>query len=396
VSRFDARLNDYQLTRVSLHVPQRGAWFALCDLGATPKVSGRVTLLFGGLTLSGTVVPSFAGDFGTQRRVTVVGGGGGWGAETRPRGYHNDAGVKARLIAEDVAREVGEQIGTFEPENDRVGVDYVRGGERTASVILEDVIGDRLWWLDDAGVTHVGVRPAAPELTADDYQVIEFDPRARLALLAVSSPSVLRIGSTLTSSALPESQTVREYEVRADAAEMRVLAWCGGDRRSAGRLSELWRRVSARVVAAPLLGLYRYRVVRMAGDGRVDLQSVSHAAGVPDVATIPQWPGVPGIHATLSPGALVLVQFIEGDRTMPIVTHYTGQSGDGFVPVGIVIGGATGLPAARQTDTVEVPLPPGVFTGTIGGAPASGVITFPLMTTLGSITTGSPIVKVAP
>jgi hypothetical protein len=39
-------------------------------------------------------------------------------------------------------------------------------------------------------------------------------------------------------------------------------------------------------------------------------------------------------------------------------------------------------------------LPPAVFTGVIGGSPASGVITFPAGYTLGSIETASGTVKI--
>lgn len=364
---FFAEIDGHPCTRVTWHVPQRGAWYALCDTQVDPKLKGRVTLKLDTLTLSGTVVPTQAGDSGDERRLTIAAGAGGWGATIRPVAYHNDAGVRVRLVAEDLARAVGETLGTFQPESEFIGsVDYVIGGPRVASLLLEDVIGDVLWWVDNAGVTQVAANhalaiPASVMLEAqrereraadrafeaggelvEDVQVLDYDPRAKIASLSVVDLSVLRIGLKLVSGLLPAPQFITEYEVQADAAGYRVLAWCGGDRRSAGRLSELWHRVTARILPTPLFGLYRYRVIRMAGT-RVDLQSVSKAAGVPDLATITQWPGAPGIiTAKLSAGALVLVQFIEGDRSMPIVTHYTGPN-DAMVPVELTLAAAGGV-----------------------------------------------------
>jgi hypothetical protein len=392
---FFSELGGQRLVACKLQVPQRGAWFAVCDFEGAPDVAGSQTLTIGQMSLVGTIVSEYAGAFGEQRRCLFVGGAGQWGTFPPARAYHNDAGVKALLIAQDVAREVGETLGTFEPELERVGVDYVRDAGQLASRVLEDVIGDRLWWVGFDGVTVVGERPTPAPLVAESYRVLSYDPRARVAQLSLNDPSLLSIGHVLAGPALPEPQTVHEYTVQVDAAGVRVSAWCGGGSRSAGRLAELFARVAARVTDAPLLGLYRYRVVRMAGDGRASLQSVRRAAGLPDIEPISQWPGVAGAHAELTPGAEVLVAFVEGDRAQPVVTHYAGKDGAGFVPVSLTLGGSSGSPAARQNDTVEVLLPPAIFTGTIGGVPATGVITFPLTTTLGQITTGSSKVRVA-
>lgn len=55
-------------------------------------------------------------------------------------------------------------------------------------------------------------------------------------------------------------------------------------------------------------------------------------------------------------------------------------------PTKIRIGGAaTAALAARLGDTVEVLLPPAVFSGTIAGSPASGVLTFTTNVTTGTI-----------
>jgi len=50
------------------------------------------------------------------------------------------------------------------------------------------------------------------------------------------------------------------------------------------------------------------------------------------------WPGVSGVHATLTPGVEVLVQFIDGNRAKPAIVGFVGKGGAGFAPVGVDIG----------------------------------------------------------
>lgn len=396
-------LNNERLTAVRLRMPARGAWVAEVDFEADPPAVGRCTLQIGSLTLSGTVADAQSGAFGKQRKLRLVAGGGGWGTLAPPRAYHNDAGVKAKLLAEDLAREAGEQLGDFAPAADRLGVDFVRNEGATCATILETVIGAVSWWVDDAGLTHAGERPTAPALASDAYQVLAYDPRERVVTLSLTDPSVLAIGSVIAGPSLPAPQTVREFQVQADASGVRVFAWCGADSRSAGRLSGLWRAVTARATEPLLLGLYLYRVVRMApgSQNRVSLQAVHRGSGLPDIEPVAQWPGMPGLRTDLAPGAEVLVAFIEGARTRPVVTHYAGAADEGFVPTGITIGGSTGQPCARQGDQVTVLLPPMVFVGTMtipGSPPAAltGTVSPTLQQAMGLITSGSPIVKVAP
>jgi hypothetical protein len=138
-----------------------------------------------------------------------------------------------------------------------------------------------------------------------------------------------------------------------------------------------------RVLARKLYGKYRYRVVAMAADGRVKLQAITKAAGLPDVVPATMRPGVAGVSADLALGGEVLVEFIAGKASDPIVTAFAGKGEPGFVPTKLVIGAASAgsaPAAARQGDTVRVPFPPAIFSGTIiiSGvpSPATGAITF--------------------
>lgn len=372
-----------------------GAWHVVADLESDAPVSGSVRVVIGDLVLVGKVDPDYDGVYNLQRKCRVVAGAGGWAMPVESRGYHNDAGVKARLVADDVARSVGETIGTFTPARERLGVDYAR---QTGPAVrtLADTTGGVPWWVDYAGITHVGVRPAVEGVAdAAGYEVVAYDPRSRIASLAILDPTAVGIGSVISSTGLPETGTVRQIELSVTPSETRAHVWLGGDERSPDRLTGLVRSIVQRVTDSKLYGPWRYRLVRMAADGRAELQPVRQEAGLPDLAPIEIWAGSAGVHANLAPGAHVLVQFIEGDRAQPVVTHVTPRGGAGWIPLTLTLGGEDGPPAARQGDAVECLLPPCIFAGTVGGAPATGVLTFPASKLVGIITAGSGKVHVA-
>lgn len=395
-------INGLAVSRLLVNVPNKGCWYAECDVPVATPLTGRVVIKLGTLELVGTVAREQSGTFGQANYVRIIAGGASWGSELVARSYHNDAGVRASLIADDAAREAGEILGGFVPADERVGRDYVRNAG-PASRTLEGAAGPGVaWWVDYAGVTHVGPR-AAVSVPPTAYHVIAYNPRERTALLGLDDPGALPIGATLTEH-IDVPGVVRELQLWAEGREVRALAWLGGDEGSHGRAAGLLRTIIDRATDAKLHGCYRYRVVRMAagGDGRVELQAVRRGQGLPDIAPVSQWPGMPGLYAELQPGAEVLVQFIDGDRAAPIVTHYAGKDGAGFAPVALTIGGPTGEPAARSGDAVEVLLPPAVFTGTIGpgtGFPAAiaatGVVQWLVPKVDGVIIAGSGKVKVS-
>lgn len=320
-------------TGATVYVPNRGVWYADVDLAEAPDLSGGVTLAIGDLLLVGTVDARADGTRRETRRTRIVGGAGQWGASLPAKHYHNDAGVKALLVAQDAAREAGETLGAFAPTG-TVGVDYVRA-MGPASRALEDVIGSSTWWVDFDGVTQVGERPTSTPV-AGAVVVEEYDPRTRVATLAMDDIASVAIGSVL-SDGLDAPQTIRDLEFRVNPDSARVLAWCGADGSSSGRFADLLRGIVGKIVGELATGPILYRVSRVTVD-RVELQIVNRRDGLPDLLPVSMWPGVAGVHATLTPGAEVLVEFVDGDRTRPIITHFAGKGGAGFVPVRIDFG----------------------------------------------------------
>ncbi len=342
--------------RAHVHVPPVGPWFGDVDLELDQALSGRVALRINDREYSGTLDERRAGTSALQRRVRIVAGAGAWGGPLPARAYHNDARVRALLVAEDAARELGEVLGTFSPAADQVGIDYVRSAGAGARV-LEDVIGSVPWWVDFAGVTQVGPRSSTAAVVGT-YEVLEYDPRSRLVLLAVDDVAAVGIGSVL-SDRLDEPQTVRELDIEVTAEGVRIRAWCGGDALSRGRLASAFRGLVERVLADRLFGLWRYRVVNMSSD-RVELQAMTIAAGLPDLVPVSMRPGVAGVHAELTPGAEVLVEFVEGSRTMPVITHFAGKDGVGWTPVNLTLDattliklGAAATAAAARADLTD-------------------------------------------
>lgn len=314
--------------RVRLFLPQHGVWYADVSMLGDPELSGRVMLNLGSLQLSGTV--QRPGTRGEQSFLRIVGGAGAWGTTLAAKSYHNDAGVKRKLVAEDAAREAGETLETLTTQ-EKLGAHYLRRFG-IASRALESAIG-RAWHVDYDGVTRVG--PRGSHTPADgSYLVVDVQPTEGWVLLSMDDLTSVRVGSVLREG-LDAEVVVRDLEVRVDSDQVEVIAWTAADD-TQDRLAASLERLAQRAQGDRIWGKWRYRVVEMDGD-RVKLQAVSRAAGLPDALPISMGPGVAGAHAELTPASEVLVEFIEGSPSMPLITHFAGKDGTGFVPINLLL-----------------------------------------------------------
>lgn len=357
-----ATVNGQPVAKLSLHVPARGAWFVALSLedDAGPAAGELVTLVIAGAVLRGRALPSFAGTFGLQRKMHIVGGNASWGSLIGGAKYHNDVGVKAESVARDAAAATGENIGTFQVDRSLVGVDFIRrAGE--ASRALDHVIGSSLWYVDYDGVTRVVPTRAGTTAPADAYEVLEYDPKTHVAVLAVDD---MRIGvGSIISARLDLQETIQSFDLELDGSKLRMTANCGATLDATTQLEVLFTRIVERIAEKRLRGPFRYRVIATNSDGRVSLQAVSARAGVPDAVLVEQWGGMPGMKADLTPGAIVIVQFADdGDPSLPMITGYRGQQDEASVAKHMSIAGG-GQSLARQGDTCQ------------GGGPGT-VVTF--------------------
>lgn len=356
-------------------IPNKGAWYADVDLGDVVDLSGSATIEVGTLKLVGTIDPKHSGTFGQSTKVRVLAGNGGWSNEVEAKDYHNDARVKARTVAEDAARAVGETLGSFLPTAERVGVDFVRI-KTAASVVLEQAIGKAAWWVGYDGKTNVGPRP---EVKPGTFELIAYDVEKRIATLTADDPIAVGIGAKLEDERLGGAQVVRQVELTVDDRELRIYAWCGGSETSEARIARAISSIANHSTVGKVFGLWPYRVVKMSGD-RVELQALSPDSGVPNLLPIDMRCGVPGVWSRLTPGAEVVVGFLEGSVTKPTIVSFSPKGGSGFVPVEIVIGDdASALYAARRGDLVQC-----------GGAGTMCTLTGPAAPPNGAVIMGAP------
>lgn len=390
-------VGPHRVIRCELHVPGIGPWYADLDFDDTAALSGRVTITSGSTSLVGTVSPAYSGAFLGASRVRVVAGGAGWGQDLVQKAYHNDAGVKSVTVARDAALAAGEVLGSFLPATAYMGVDYCRartgsGVTCPASRVLADAAHGTPWRVGYDGVTvveHVSETDIDPRIA----RVIDpVDVRARLLTLGIDDLSGVRLGMRIQDDRLDSVYVVREYRVLAYGSSITAQCWCAPSE-GAARLPRLLGAIARAATDDHIWGRWRYRVVSQASDGRLSLQAVNKTSRLPDQILVPQMMGAPGVTADLKAGATVLVEFLEGDASLPCVTGYSPQSDQQFVPTEIILGGTAGSGVARIGDTVHLLLPPAVCTVVVGGVPSPGVVIFPTSFTLGTIETGSTIVK---
>jgi hypothetical protein len=292
-----------------------------------PAITGLVTLRIGEREWRGTVDEARGGTHMERASVLLVGGAGSWGKSLRAKHYHSDAGVRARLVIEDAARESGETVNIAAEVGDvALGIDYVRTAG-PASRALEDALQGAVWWVDAVGVTQVAASRPEADVEPSVYEVLEYDPRSSIAVVSVDDVAAVSVGSRLATR-LDAVQVVRELEITVEPAAIRLRARCAP---AADALATLFRKAVQTVTGSRLWGSWRYRVTRISGD-RLELQAVSAQSGLPDVLPISVWPGVAGSHAKPALGAEVLVEFIEGDRTQPHVRAFAGKGGVGHIP----------------------------------------------------------------
>lgn len=365
--KYHVSCNGAPVERMTLRIPNVGPWWCVLDMcDEADRAQGAAEIRVGDVVLLGTVDPLASGKFAGTRKMRVVAGAGAWGTLLDRKAYHSDSGVQRSQVAQDAAREAGEALGVFSPVA-RLQSHYVRPSGAAAQS-LEYAAGGTPWWLDFAGVTHVTERPAVPT----DAVVLTYNTRERFAELSVDSIDEVAIGSQL-SDRLDPAITVRDIEVTITPEALRMRVWHGEADTARAPLARMIETVARKAQGDRLFGCYTYQVTAMQGD-RVSLRA--RLQSMPDLPYVKLWPGVAGVLQQLTDGAEVLVQFRDGDRSAPVVTHYAPSDGSGFVPVSIdIAGNGSGLAAARQGDLVRCGGPGTVVTmWPVTGTPPAGAV----------------------
>ncbi len=349
-------INGHRVTRMVVSVPFSGVWSVEADYDQrlpVDQLEGRVDVQLGPTLLRGTLDPLLTGSFQLSSRCHVHGGAAAWSQQVPARAYHSDAGVRSKLVLDDLAREVGETWGTQVPPLVSLGNDFVRQAGPASRVLLQ-VLGTTPWWVDYAGVTHAGVRAQAE--IVGQYEILDFDARFKVATIALDDPGAIGIGSVLRAR-LDEPRVVRELTINVTPDQVRVKAWCPetttwGANRLLRDLETITREALPEL---PFLGTYRYRVVLPnPGDHRWVLQAVASGMGLPDISPVSVHPGVAGAVAQLALGSVVLVSFIEGSPSMPYIHAFTPRDQSGYLPVELALDATTRVQVGPSADLVEI------------------------------------------
>jgi len=174
-----------------------------------------------------------------------------------------------------------------------------------------------------------------PEVDAnsEDYRILDYDPLNRIATLEIQTPGGVVVGSLL-GEGLDEAQVVRELDLTATAQGLRMQVWTGAGKYGLGDTQAY--TAYHRYADSKIWGSWRYRVSRMDGT-KVDARPVLASNGLPDLAGVEISPGIAGYGVELPNGLEILVEFIEGNRTLPRVIAFAGQDQDNWTPTESII-----------------------------------------------------------
>lgn len=385
-----ALINGQPIRRVIISHPSVGTWTASVECIDEPSIPQFCQITQGDSTFQGRVLHT--NTYGGHRGLVVTGGRAAWSSVLRSRPY--DA-PRTLQVVEDLCRELdGQEIGIFVPERARLE-HFARNQMRAASV-LEAAIGKASWWVSPDGKLNVGTRP---KQAYKAYRLEAHDTARSTCELSLDDIKLIP-GMTLLEGFTSE-QTVVSVDIEVSEAGIHATAALS----SAGSAEAMLNAIIDRRIEIQCTQIRKYRVVAMSGN-KVDLQIASKANGYPDSASVRQWNGA-GTWYDLPPGTEVLVAFIDGDRSQPVIVAYVDKDGAAFVPNQIVFANGT-QNVARVGDTVEVfgpgtvvtftpvtpsatPMTPGVpYLISVDSTPPS-----PVLAAKGSgvITSGNPKVK---
>lgn len=344
-----ASLNGAIISRASVQIPAWGVWWADVELVDAIEFSGAVSLVVGDATLSGTIVSG--GAFDGKAGYRIAGGAGGWGKTVDSQGYQNDAGVKASTVASDLAQAVGETIAGAPSK--RVGPNYARC-ECMASIALHSLF-PRGWYVDLAGVTQVGSWPSTTYSGKDPR--VRVDPAVGVVEIATEDVAALVPGVSVDG--YPAAVDV-EWSVEPGRVTARVYS----GRRPSRRLDAFARLIELLDPRRRYRGCYEYRVGGQDPPyGRLNLQAVRAASGMPDLAHVPLRPS-PGINAMVTLGSTCVVAFLDGDPGRPAVIAAEDTTAPGWSPSMLFLGNTPALQGvARMGDPVTVAGVVGAITG---------------------------------
>lgn len=366
-------LNGLRVTSARITLPAWGLPHADVQVDGEHVITGSATLKIADATYVGTILSGGPGLGRSSFRW--VGGAGGWGRTLRAYPYANDATVKFATVIGDAARECGETIAPI-ANTQRTGPAYVRQAGPASDVL--NLLAPRAWYVDEAGVTRLGARPAS----VLPPKVVRIKPIDQaLGMVVLASETIAGIVPGVVVDGMAAVDVIHEITTEGG---LRSTVWGSA---LPDELASFLAILDAVDPRRRYRGVTEHRVGEIEGN-RLSLQPARASLGMPFLSRVPMWPGVGGAQTTPALGSRVLVGFIDSDPGRPYVAAYEDADGEGFVPSLIELAGGTAA-VARVGDEITI-TGAQITTATMVAGANPVTVTLPLK---GTITSGSSKVK---
>jgi hypothetical protein len=353
--------NGYPVVSGTIARPRHGAWWAdlRVDVADPAALTGRVTIALGTGSQRFIGTARRVGAYQDAVHVRVVGGAGGLSKAFGPKAYR---GVPLRQPLLDALAAAGE---TLAPSSDPAALGttlaFWQAVAQPAAAALASLVasaaGGPTWRVLADGTVWVGLESWAASKVVD-YDLTNQEPQLGRIELAADDPAI-GPGQTFL------GRRVSYVEHHVDPHQLRHLVWfedqvVGGSDRVKGALAAWVRSLFSRL---DYLARYPAKVVAQnMATGALEL--VPDDKRLPGMSAVPIRYGVPGMKATVAPGARVLVGFAGGDPSKPEAELWESASVLKLeVSATLVTLNGGLLPIARATDPVQA----GPFAGTIVG-----------------------------
>lgn len=332
-----ATANGVPVHRGRVTMLRRGPWRAELETVSldADELAGPVTIVIAGVTLQGTADPSRTGtDAGGSTSVLVVGGAGGLDDELEPQGYTaTDVGTVLGDILGGAEEVLSPSVASSVLVAPLVRWTRVRGAAQAQLDTLTNYLG-LSWRVLDDGTVWVG-EETWPEAPTRGLVTREEDPRTAQVDVDVDAPS-LRPGQSLA------GRNIQAVAFELSPGGLRASVDFGLS--ASARFDASVRRIASEADAYQ--SPYEAKVLAQNGDGTLELRVLDDR--IPPLSRVPYLAGAPGLELNFAQGAVVALEFLNGDETRPTVTGYARNGLDHIK----VQSGTKHV--ARVDDTVDV------------------------------------------
>jgi hypothetical protein len=353
-----------------LRIPRIGSWDADVNVPreGDVEVTGPVEIVIGSLVWKGTARRS--GENKGTLHVRVVGGAGGLARALEPRAYQ---GVPVRIPLIDLLADAGERLS---PTADAsvLGVVLPKWNRSAgpAGIALASLLAasGASWRVLPDGSVWVGRENwAASSLV--EYTYIEQAPNAGSLEIVAAEPAVFP-GEVF------EGRRVSVVTHRFEGRRIRTRILWEEDAKEDRLKSGLLAMVRSAFPQIDFLASYPARVVEQNADGSLEL--IPDDTRISGLSNVPIRYGVPGVKATVAPGARVLLGFAGGDPAKPQAELWESATLLKLEVLGaeVVVGTGEAQPAALATavrtelDAIWMALGLHVHTGVTTGTGVTG------------------------